>query len=550
MSRQALRHPSRLVLMALVTLAGCQSDPSTAPRAVPTVRFAQGDNGTWTVNSLLDPGNGTCDDSECTLREALAAATTGAKIVFASGLQGTISLAGAALVVDNSLSIDGAGRIAVDAQHVTGTFVIAAGDGPVTFSRLAVKNGAAISSGGGFSISGSEVTLDSVTITGGIADGANGGGVQVISGSKVTIRNSTIVGNNARSSGGGIYASTSTLSIVGSTISGNQASDGGGVSFNNGSLVTVERSTISGNTASAQGGGIYNEGTLALRHSAITLNTSATSGGGISNDGSASLLNTINAGNTGPTSFLNDCGGGNGISTLGYNIVGNSCNSAGPGDIEVFPSQVFSQVIDPMLSDNGGPTKTHALIASGRAIDAGYCLGEATDQRGFKRPVDVAQVTNVRDGCDIGPFEAQGPTVAVADLMVSQAVNKTSVKQGDLLTYTVRVQNLGGQSAPNVVLTNLLSSGVTFVQAGVNTGTVIAPPSGETGTVTWNLGTLSSNANEVATITVTVLVRGRTTITNTASVTGDVTDPNPGNNSAAITVSVAAGGSSGGGRKP
>ena len=196
----ALRHPSRLGLMTLAVLAACQSDPTTAPRALPSVHFAQGDNGTWTVNSLLDPGNGTCDDTECTLREAVAAATTGARIVFASGLQGTISLADAALIVDNSLSIDGAGQIAVDAQHLTRAFVIAAGDGPVTLSRLTVKNGAAISSGGGISISATEVTLDSLTVTGGIADGANGGGIQVISGSKVTIRNSTIAGNYGLSS--------------------------------------------------------------------------------------------------------------------------------------------------------------------------------------------------------------------------------------------------------------------------------------------------------------------------------------------------------------
>ena len=76
MSPQALRHPSRLVLVALAALAACQSDSSTAPHQLPPVQFAQGDNGTWTVNSLGDPGNGTCDDAECTLREAIAARET------------------------------------------------------------------------------------------------------------------------------------------------------------------------------------------------------------------------------------------------------------------------------------------------------------------------------------------------------------------------------------------------------------------------------------------------------------------------------------------
>jgi len=63
----------------------------------------------------------------------------------------------------------------------------------------------------------------------------------------------------------------------------------------------------------------------------------------------------------------------------------------------------------------------------------------------------------------------------------------------------------------------------------------------------WNLGDLLDQANETAEIKVTVLVRGKTTITNTATVAGDVPDPNSANNSASITVSVASG--SGGGSK-
>ena len=98
-----------------------------------------------------------------------------------------------------------------------------------------------------------------------------------------------------------------------------------------------------------------------------------------------------------------------------------------------------------------------------------------------------------------------------------------------------------------VVVTDALSSGVTFVEAKTNKGTVTAPPQGETGTVTWSLGAMASQANEVATVTVTVLVRGRTTITNTASAMGAIGDANAANNSASITVSLAPGSS---GKKP
>jgi uncharacterized repeat protein (TIGR01451 family) len=133
--------------------------------------------------------------------------------------------------------------------------------------------------------------------------------------------------------------------------------------------------------------------------------------------------------------------------------------------------------------------------------------------------------------------------------MISQAVDKPSAKQGDKVTYTVRVQNLGPQTAPSVVVNDILSSGTTFVEARANRGSLQAPPKGETGTVTWTLGDLLNGANEAATITVTVIIKGKTTITNTASVTGAVADPNAANNSASIAVTVGSGGTTKGGPK-
>src|SRR6185436_3029322 len=59
--------------------------------AAPAV--AQAD--TFTVNSLADPGTGTCDAAECTLREAVEAANSnsGADVVtFEAGLTGQINL--------------------------------------------------------------------------------------------------------------------------------------------------------------------------------------------------------------------------------------------------------------------------------------------------------------------------------------------------------------------------------------------------------------------------------------------------------------------------
>jgi uncharacterized repeat protein (TIGR01451 family)/CSLREA domain-containing protein len=537
MSPHVLRRASLLAPLALAMVAGCQDNATTAPLKSPMPHLAQGDGGLWTVNSLADPGDGVCDDTECTLREAIVAAAPGGRVAFASGLTGDVKLAGLRLVIGKSLTIDGEGRIGVDAQRGSSVLLVAPLDvaSPVvTLRRLTLKNGYRDGvGGGGIGIEDATVTLDSVAVLNNEAT-SNGGGIFVAL-AGLTVRNSTIAGNAAGANGGGIYLESGTVTLTASTLSTNAAIGAGGGIYNDQGAVTVMRSTISSNQASF-GGALYNLSVVSLLSTTVTRNTSSGIGGYVNNS-TMSLQNSIVAGNEGATP---NCGGRFPATANGRNITGVDCPV--PGGIVVAPSDVFTTVIDGNLKDNGGATKTHAAIARGRAVDSGSCPTETADQRGARRPFDDPGVTNWADGCDIGAYEVQG-----ADLMVSQSVDKTSVKQGDVLTYTVRVQSLGPETAPNVVLNDVLSSGVTFVEARANKGTITAPRKGETGTVTWNLGTMLANASEAAAIKVTVLVKGKTTITSTASVAGDVADPNAANNSAAITVSVAAGS---GGKKP
>jgi uncharacterized repeat protein (TIGR01451 family) len=427
--------------------------------------------------------------------------------------------------------------------------VAALSEPTVKLAGLTFKNGYD-DRGAGISVGISLLTLDGVTVLDNEAT-IDGGGIYVGLGS-VDVMNSTIVGNIAVV-GGGLYNSAGTVNVVGSTVSGNEADNGGGIHNGTGASASLERSTISGNRAEPRdfaGGGIQNLGTLALRSVTLTGNSAAGdfSAGGLRNIGPATMANSIIAGNSGTSGAVANCivqTGAPNIVSHGHNLHG-GCFLTASTDFQVTSAQVFTEVLEQDLKDNGGPTRTHALITRGRAADAGYCPGETADQRGFARPVDDPAMPNALDACDIGAYELQGPVAIVADLMISQTVNKTSVKQGELLTYSIRVQNLGPEAAPNVVVTDILPSGATFVEARYNKGTHTAPPRGETGTVTWSVGDLLDQANEVAQITVTVLVKGRTTITNTASVTGDVNDPNEANNSASITVSVTAGSKAGG----
>lgn len=136
-----------------------------------------------------------------------------------------------------------------------------------------------------------------------------------------------------------------------------------------------------------------------------------------------------------------------------------------------------------------------------------------------------------------------------SDLLVSLGVDNTNPRQDSLVTYTITVSNFGPNDSPNTVVNDVLSSGTTFVSARANRGRFTSPRSGQTGTVTWYLDDLPNGGYESAQIEVTVIVKGKTTITNTATVSSDAVDPNPANNSAAITVSVANGGGGGGKKK-
>ena len=218
---------------------------------------------------------------------------------------------------------------------------------------------------------GAKLTLSNLTVANGVV-GARGGGI--LNYGTLEVSNSTISGNSAPNDGGGggILSRTGTVKVSNSTISGNSASIFGGGILTQGATLEVSNSTISGNSA-PEGGGIYDSGAGMVTVSNSTLtNNSATIGGG-------------------------NCDGvGDGtITNGGYNL--DSDTSCGFGTNNNSLSGV-----DPMLgplADNGGPTKTHALLEGSPAIDKGNSFGATTDQRGVTRPQGTAS--------DIGSFERQ-----------------------------------------------------------------------------------------------------------------------------------------------
>ena len=168
--------------------------------------------------------------------------------------------------------------------------------------------------------------------------------------------------------------------------------------------------TFSANSAKNSGGAIFNNGTTTFTHCTFFKNKASSEGGAIFTDnGNTTLQASILVGNTAKTDGKNVSGN---ISTGGFNIVEDASGSSGfnTGQGDALGGFKASNVLVSSLKNNGGQTKTHALVANDAnpAIDT---VPEVTfseeDQRGATRTDD--------ENDDSGAFES-GVEALVIDL--------------------------------------------------------------------------------------------------------------------------------------
>jgi CSLREA domain-containing protein len=439
------------------------------------------------VTTTADEDNGTSDPSQGTgtsLREALkyAATLSGPQTItfsngtafgavnFFDGTARTITLGGTELTLTSDVTIAGPGakRLSISGNNASRVFTVNAGK-TATLGGLTISGGSS-NPGGGVSNSGT-LTLQNCTISGNTAPGGAGSGILNASGAMLMVQNSTIANNPGAAGGGGI--------------------------FNNGGTVTIENSTISGNSASLGGGGIYNNATLTVQNSTITGNPATNQGGGIRNASASAVIleNSIVAGNTSASGPDFESAGAAGITSNGYNFIGDTSGINGgvqPGD-KTFAStgKTLADLLEtaagvPVLKDNGGATFTVALVPGSPALDAGdpnfnpnnFTPPRDFDQRGlgFDRVVQ-GKSASAAAIVDIGAFEVQiinfAPGVAANGLQMEASDGPL-----DLNGPTVGASPGGG----------------TFSGPGVDANGVFHPENLEPGTYTISYTTTTPDA--------------------------------------------------------
>jgi uncharacterized repeat protein (TIGR01451 family) len=103
-------------------------------------------------------------------------------------------------------------------------------------------------------------------------------------------------------------------------------------------------------------------------------------------------------------------------------------------------------------------------------------------------------------------------------------VGPARTERDENVTYTITVTNSGPDTASNVVVTDVLPAGTTFVSATSTQGTCTG-----TTTVTCTIGAMANGGTATITLVVTPPFEGVFTNTATVSNTPEV-DPTPGNN--------------------
>ncbi len=371
------------------------------------------------------------------------------------------------------------------------------------------------------------VNIDASTISGNIAlnGGGIGNGTENTSGTttEISITNSTISGNT----------------VAGTAGVGESIGNGGGIANLDG-LVTLENSTVSGNVAdgvssggfAGLGGGIGNnsdnlDATIWMTNTTVASNTAAVSGTAIAGLRSGASNLEVN--------FTNTIVGGTCADPLSVDYLNSQGHNLASDSTCLTENVTTKDNVDPnlllgTLTNNGGNTATHALLAGSPAIDAGTCTGApATDQNDQARPNAVSSF------CDVGAYESN--ELGVVDLEIDKTVNAALFVPGQAITYTLTFTNNSSAALSGVVITDSVPVTITNVTS-TSTGATITPTTGYT--YAWTVADLAWGDGGVITLSGVIdpnLAVGGD-LTNEAEIDSPNTDTDSGNNRNSATVTI------------
>lgn len=480
--------------------------------------------------------------------------------------------------------VEEAGASSAEENLVIGNFI-----GTDLTGKKAVPNG-----GNGVGIEGSNNTIGGTTPGArNIISGNTGSGVffsDVLNTVQGNFIGTDVTGLQPLGNSYGLYAASFRNTIGGTTagsgnlISGNTAS---------GILLDHDLTTVAGNSIGLD----LNDQPMGNGGDGVTIRGLPNSGAG-SPLGNGNIINggnmiAYNGGNgVSIASFAPGAGAGNTISgnsiflnrLLGINLVGGTENADGVtanhvgGPVANTPNRLQNYPVLTSAISSGGNTVIKGTLNS--AANVGYTIdfysNKGGDPSGFGEGEDfLGSTTTTTDANGNASFTASvpkplgglfisatattpspgfgndtsefskfilctgappnPPLIPSADMGITGTAAPLQAKTNNSLTYTFTVTNHGPNTAPTVVVTDVLPGSVRLESVHTTRGN--GSVSGNTASC--NLGNMPNNAS--ATITIVVTPLSVTTIQNTATVRSNAKDAVAANNSAKVTTTVTAG---------
>ncbi|HGG0415266.1 TPA: SdrD B-like domain-containing protein [Clostridium sporogenes] len=215
--------------------------------------------------------------------------------------------------------------------------------------------------------------------------------------------------------------------------------------------------------------------------------------------------------------------------------------NSGPADAQnvVLTDAIPPEIIGAEFSIDGGVT----FSPWPGSLDLGTLLNGETRTvliRGTVSPSAIGTIRNTAGVISSTPDPDLNNNMSTVDTEINTAdvgVIKTSdlnpAFPGQILTYTIRIFNLGPADAQNVVLTDAIPPEIVGPEFSVDGGVTFNPWPGS-----FNIGTLLNGETRTILIRGTVAASASGIISNTADVTSTTPDPNPDNNTSTVDIEV------------
>ncbi|AZA93615.1 conserved repeat domain [Chryseobacterium nakagawai] len=188
-------------------------------------------------------------------------------------------------------------------------------------------------------------------------------------------------------------------------------------------------------------------------------------------------------------------------------------------------SNSFTVTSTSIKNTAANPTSTGNNSASGSVLVTGKGITTI-----------VLRMTARGDGNDTswttqsGDVVTMGISTLESDLAVTKSINNPNPERQSIVAFTINAINNGPSHNTNVVVSDLLPNGYTFIGSSTNSGVY------NSSTGNWTIGNM--NAGITASLTVTAKVNCTGDYTNIATISGNLSDHISGNNSSSVTPAV------------